>query len=66
MRLKEWIEKTYDGKHSINKFAAQMGVTPQAVYKWFEHPPRAETILEIEKLTGGQVKFHDFFEEDER
>ena len=44
---------------SRSRFAAALGVTPEAVRKWELSRVPAERCLEIEKLTNGAVTVHN-------
>lgn len=45
------------------QFAERMGVTPGAVCNWCsgKSKPKPERIQQIERITKGLVKFHDWF-----
>ena len=42
---------------SVPELARRIGVTPQALYQWPRVP--AERVLEIERLTGGELPRHE-------
>lgn len=59
MQFKKWMK---DNGFNQKDFASLTGVQQPTVSRWIHghHRPSLKRIMEIEKITQGKVKVHDF------
>jgi len=57
-KLKEYLDNK-----SVSEFARDLGVDRTTVYYWMQGRsiPRPETIIHIEKITGGAIRPGDWY-----